>query len=80
MSEKKQIMCSCGFPQSSPLPHEHDRTEREKKIIRHYKQRIEKLRIALADIVGVITSNELMPERDGVKMIMWTIDVLYKGN
>ena len=31
-SEKK--MCSCGFPQSFPIPHEHDQTEREKQIIK----------------------------------------------
>lgn len=29
-------MCSCGFPQSYPIPHEHDQTEREKQIIKHY--------------------------------------------
>lgn len=30
-------LCSCGFPQSSPIPHEHDRTERENQIIEHYE-------------------------------------------
>lgn len=28
---KNKKLCSCGFPQSSPIPHEHDRTEKEKK-------------------------------------------------
>ena len=36
MSEEKE-MCSCGFPQSYPIPHEHDQTEREKVIIKHYE-------------------------------------------
>lgn len=26
-------LCKCGFPQSFPIPHEHDLTEREKRII-----------------------------------------------
>ncbi len=34
----KGKLCSCGFPQSYPLPHEHDRTEREKQIIAHYQR------------------------------------------
>lgn len=34
---KKAKLCSCGFPQSYPIPHEHDRTEREKQIIGHYE-------------------------------------------
>ena len=33
-------MCSCGFPQSFPIPHEHDRTDREIQIITHYKQKV----------------------------------------
>ncbi len=24
-TKKKKKMCACGFPQSSPVPHEHDR-------------------------------------------------------
>lgn len=27
-------MCSCGSPQSFPIPHEHDRTEREENIMK----------------------------------------------
>ncbi len=30
-------LCSCGFPQSYPIPHEHDRTERENQIIEYYE-------------------------------------------
>ena len=30
--------CACGFPQSHPIPHEHDRTEREKAITAHYEK------------------------------------------
>jgi hypothetical protein len=33
--EKK--LCRCGMPQSYPIPHEHDQTEREKQIIAHFK-------------------------------------------
>ena len=32
----KGELCSCGNPQSHPIPHEHDWTEREKQIIWHY--------------------------------------------
>lgn len=31
-------LCSCGMPQSSPIPHEHDQTERERQIIAYYKE------------------------------------------
>ncbi len=41
---KKVEYCSCGFPQSHPLPHEHDRTKREKAIISHYRGKIQRLR------------------------------------
>ncbi len=35
MANKKEF-CSCGQPQSSPVPHEHDQTDREKAIIAYY--------------------------------------------
>jgi len=31
MSELKEKYCNCGFPQSSPIPHEHDQTERKQR-------------------------------------------------
>lgn len=31
------VFCACGFPQSYPIPHEHDRTDREKLIIGNYE-------------------------------------------
>ncbi len=34
----KVKLCPCGFPQSYPIPHEHDLTEREKQIIKHYER------------------------------------------
>jgi len=40
-------MCACGFPQSHPIPHEHDQTDREKAIIAHYESINEDLRGAL---------------------------------
>jgi hypothetical protein len=30
-------LCSCGNPQSFPIPHEHDLADREKQIIKHYE-------------------------------------------
>ncbi len=33
----KNGFCPCGFPQSSPIPHEHDQTDREKAIIKHFE-------------------------------------------
>lgn len=32
MKDNKAEYCSCGFPQSYPIPHEHDLSEREKRI------------------------------------------------
>ena len=32
-----KVLCSCGFPQSYPIPHEHDLTEREKQIINAFQ-------------------------------------------
>jgi len=32
-------LCPCGFPQSHPIPHEHDQTEREKQIIYYFEHR-----------------------------------------
>jgi hypothetical protein len=46
MSEEKPTkeempLCSCGFPRSFPIPHEHDRTFREQQIINYYRDLIE---------------------------------------
>lgn len=48
--ETEKVMCSCGFPQSFPIPHTHDQTDREKAIIARYtadisaeKETLEKL-------------------------------------
>lgn len=35
--ENTRELCSCGNPQSYPVPHEHDRTDRKKQIIKHYE-------------------------------------------
>lgn len=35
--------CPCGNPQSSPIPHEHDQTEREKAIIKYFEKRCDDL-------------------------------------
>lgn len=40
LQEKAVKFCSCGNPQSYPIPHEHDQTDREKQIIKHLEQAI----------------------------------------
>lgn len=39
MANKKEF-CSCGCPQSNPIPHEHDQTDREKAIIAHFEKQV----------------------------------------
>ena len=36
----KRELCPCGFPQSHPIPHEHDRTKREQRIIEYYERKL----------------------------------------
>ena len=36
---KERVCCSCGFPQSYPMPHTHDLTDREKTIIKTLKDK-----------------------------------------
>ncbi len=43
MSKAKGELCSCGFPQSCPIPHEHDQTVREKAIVKHFENRMRDL-------------------------------------
>lgn len=43
-------LCSCGNPQSYPLPHEHDRTEREKQIVLYYEGITKALYEALKEV------------------------------
>ncbi len=47
----KGDLCSCGFPQSYPIPHEHDRTEREKQIIKHKDEIMSDLYEACKEVV-----------------------------
>jgi len=35
-----ETICSCGNPQSFPIPHEHDQTDREKQIVKHYESKL----------------------------------------
>ena len=37
MSQKGNKLCACGHPQSWPIPHEHDQTDREKAIIEYFR-------------------------------------------
>ena len=51
MNPNKPVeMCACGFPQSHPIPHEHDRTEREKAIIEALERENKKLAEQLAAV------------------------------
>lgn len=40
MSDGKGKYCSCGFPQSSPVPHEHDRSENAVKMSEHTEWKV----------------------------------------
>ncbi len=51
MSEIVKEMCSCGNPQSHPIPHEHDQTERETAIIKHFRNSHKALMETLERIV-----------------------------
>ncbi len=42
--KNKQLCVGCGHPQSYPIPHEHDQTDREKVIIKHFEDIISKLK------------------------------------
>lgn len=50
MNYTKGELCACGFPQSHPIPHEHDLTNREKQIIAQKDERISDLYEALEKI------------------------------
>ncbi len=65
-AEAKKEICPCGFPQSHPIPHEHDRTEREKQIIAHYEEINKGMYKALkALITGLHTLFFKQFEKDG---------------
>lgn len=51
MEHTKTKLCACGQPQSYPVPHEHDRTERERQIIEHYEQREAKNQQTIKELV-----------------------------
>ena len=76
MSDEKK-MCSCGSPQSYPIPHEHDMTERELLILKQYAietekikqerdERIEKLQFELLELKQKTkaTAEEIFKEID----------------
>ncbi len=43
MSDAEEY-CSCGFPQSKPIPHTHDLTDREKAIVKKLKAEQDNIR------------------------------------
>jgi len=51
--ESSVKLCSCGFPQSYPMPHEHDLTDREKQIIAHKDKVISDMREALRKLSNI---------------------------
>lgn len=45
-------ICPCGFNQSMPVPHEHDRTSRERDIIDSFEERILELNVEIERLRG----------------------------
>ena len=58
MSKHKEKLCSCGFPQSEPIPHEHDQTDREKVIVEHFEKQHKGLLKALEEITSYSKNNK----------------------
>jgi len=52
-------LCSCGNPQSHPIPHEHDLSAREKEIIAHYEARIKELEATNQDLKVMLASDKI---------------------
>ena len=76
MSEPKK-MCPCGNPQSYPIPHEHDQTEREKVIIKHFRDCHEELEQrdtimveALAEIKALAAGDSNPEQPQSIKEIV----------
>ena len=69
-------ICSCGMPQSHPIPHEHDQTEREKQIITYYKELNKDMYKALKDIRDGVVNN---PKRVGYGRFEKLIKALNKA-
>ncbi len=59
MAENKKEFCSCGHPQSSPIPHEHDQTDREKVIIKHFEDQQRIIPEVLIEVLGGVAHLEI---------------------
>jgi len=57
MSQEAIVFCSCGKPQSFPLPHVHDRTYRETMIIDYFLEKHQDDVLSLAVILVKIKAN-----------------------
>ena len=66
----KGELCSCGFPQSHPLPHEHDRTDRENQIIAHFESTQRDMYEALKQYERVGFFNEFPTYLEGLRNII----------
>lgn len=51
--------CPCGFPQSSPIPHEHDQTDREKVIIKHFEDQQRITPEVVIEVLGGVAHLEI---------------------
>ena len=65
MSKYTGKLCSCGFPQSCPIPHEHDQTVREQTIVKHFEGRIRDLLKQREDLLAAC--------EDALKKLTWPI-------
>ena len=54
MSEHTDKLCSCGFTQSYPIPHEHDQTVREKAIVKHFESQMRDLLKQRKDLLKIV--------------------------
>lgn len=70
MEYTKGKLCSCGFTQSSPIPHEHDRTEREKIIILHYENKLEAYSTMYEALKLALDETPWQPLGDDIKEVI----------
>lgn len=62
-------ICPCGNPQSYPIPHEHDRTDREHEIIAHFRAKIKELE--LVQTKSLIKTRSLTTLEDFKSLKKW---------
>jgi hypothetical protein len=66
MTQHTKTICkACGFPQSYPIPHEHDLSDREKQIIAYYKAKACNNFDALVACLQNLVDRNLIKDIDG---------------